>query len=100
MATVAPNFWMNRANGVNYNVGVQTPQYRIDSLDTLLRTPVSVATGADNTTQRRARSRRGGRNEREHRRGAQSEPRKRMGIPARWPATPSFCPIWSRYTRR
>lgn len=39
--TFAPNFWLNPANGVNYNVGVQTPQYRIDSLDALLRTPVS-----------------------------------------------------------
>ena len=37
--TVAPNFWMNWTNGVSYNVGVQTPQYRIDSLDALLRTP-------------------------------------------------------------
>jgi multidrug efflux pump subunit AcrB len=41
--TVAPNFWVNWNNGVNYNVGVQTPQYRIDSLDALLRTPISVA---------------------------------------------------------
>ena len=47
---VAPNFWMNWDNGVNYNVGVQTPQYRIDSLDALLRTPVSVATNVVNTT--------------------------------------------------
>jgi multidrug efflux pump subunit AcrB len=40
-STVAPNFWMNWNNGVNYNVGVQTPQYRIDSLDSLLRTPIA-----------------------------------------------------------
>src|ERR1051325_3076073 len=26
-ATVAPNFWLNWNNGVNYNIGVQTPQY-------------------------------------------------------------------------
>jgi multidrug efflux pump subunit AcrB len=39
--TYAPNFWLNPANGVNYSIGVQTPQYRIDSLDALLRTPVS-----------------------------------------------------------
>ena len=39
--TYAPNFWLNPANGVNYGIGVQTPQYRIDSLDALLRTPVS-----------------------------------------------------------
>ncbi|HXJ43285.1 MAG TPA: efflux RND transporter permease subunit, partial [Bryobacteraceae bacterium] len=43
-ATVAPNFWMNWANGVNYNIGVQTPQYRVDSMDALLRTPISAAT--------------------------------------------------------
>ena len=30
-STVAPNFWMNWSNGVNYNVGIQTPQYRINS---------------------------------------------------------------------
>ncbi|HKD10204.1 MAG TPA: efflux RND transporter permease subunit [Bryobacteraceae bacterium] len=39
--TVAPNFWLNWSNGVNYNVAVQTPQYRVDSLDALLRTPVA-----------------------------------------------------------
>jgi multidrug efflux pump subunit AcrB len=33
--TVAPNFWMNWTNGINYNIGVQTPQYRIDTLDAL-----------------------------------------------------------------
>jgi len=38
---VAPNFWINWANGVSYGVGVQTPQYRINSLDDLLRTPIS-----------------------------------------------------------
>jgi multidrug efflux pump subunit AcrB len=35
---------VNWTNGVNYNIGVQTPQYRIDSLDSLLRTPISVGT--------------------------------------------------------
>jgi len=43
---VAPNFWLNWTNGVNYNIGVQTPQYRLDSLDALLRTPISTATNA------------------------------------------------------
>ena len=47
---VAPNFWVNWSNGVNYNVGVQTPQYKVDTLDALLRTPISVATNAVNTT--------------------------------------------------
>ncbi|HUE04200.1 MAG TPA: efflux RND transporter permease subunit [Bryobacteraceae bacterium] len=48
--TVAPNFWMNWTNGVNYSVGVQTPQYRIDSMDALLRTPISPNTSAVNTS--------------------------------------------------
>ena len=48
--TIAPNFWVNWSNGVNYNVGVQTPQYRVDTLDALLRTPVSAATNVVNTT--------------------------------------------------
>ncbi|MCU1325917.1 MAG: acriflavin resistance protein [Bryobacterales bacterium] len=42
-ATVAPNYWMNWSNGVNYNIGVQTPQYRNDSMDNLLRTPIAPA---------------------------------------------------------
>ncbi|HJV74947.1 MAG TPA: efflux RND transporter permease subunit [Noviherbaspirillum sp.] len=37
----APNFWLNPTSGVVYNIAVQTPQYRIDSLDALMRTPVS-----------------------------------------------------------
>ena len=43
---LAPNFWLNWTNGVNYSVGIQTPQYRIDSLDSLLRTPISVSSDA------------------------------------------------------
>ncbi|MFL9868104.1 efflux RND transporter permease subunit [Paraburkholderia fungorum] len=37
----SPGFWFNDKNGVEYSVGVQTPQYRISSIDELLRTPVS-----------------------------------------------------------
>ncbi|MBV8620536.1 MAG: efflux RND transporter permease subunit [Curvibacter sp.] len=36
----APAFWLNPDNGVVYNLAVQTPQYRIDSLDSLLQIPV------------------------------------------------------------
>ena len=43
---VAPNQWMNWVTGVNYNVAVQTPQYRMDSLAALMRTPVSAASNA------------------------------------------------------
>lgn len=32
---VAPNFWLNTKNGVNYNLVAQTPQYKIASLDDL-----------------------------------------------------------------
>jgi multidrug efflux pump subunit AcrB len=49
-ATVAPNFWLNWSNGINYGIGVQTPQYRVDSLDALLRTPISVATNVVSST--------------------------------------------------
>ncbi|NYF51315.1 efflux RND transporter permease subunit [Tunturiibacter gelidoferens] len=39
-----PNFWLNTANGVSYNIAVQTPQYRINSLDTLRTIPVNSPT--------------------------------------------------------
>jgi len=39
----APNFWLNFQNGVNYNVAVQTPQYRMDTLDELRNTPVALS---------------------------------------------------------
>jgi multidrug efflux pump subunit AcrB len=37
---VAPNFWIDPRNSVDYPVSVQTPQYRIDSTSELLRTPI------------------------------------------------------------
>jgi multidrug efflux pump subunit AcrB len=37
----APNYWLNTKNGVNYSVNVQTPQYRIDSIDALASTPIT-----------------------------------------------------------
>jgi multidrug efflux pump subunit AcrB len=36
-----PNFWLNPVNGVSYNIAVQTPQYRIASLDELRNIPVN-----------------------------------------------------------
>ncbi len=42
---VAPNQWLSPQNGVNYNVVVQTPQYRISSLPDLSRTPVTTPQG-------------------------------------------------------
>src|SRR5207245_3572654 len=37
---VSPNFWVNPTNRVNYRVAVQTPEYAIHSVDTLLTTPI------------------------------------------------------------
>jgi multidrug efflux pump subunit AcrB len=41
----APNEWLNPQNGVNYQVVVQTPQYRVDSMQTLARTPITSPAG-------------------------------------------------------
>ncbi|SPE28547.1 Cation/multidrug efflux pump AcrB/AcrD/AcrF family RND superfamily [Burkholderiales bacterium] len=45
----APAFWLNPANGVVYNIAVQSPQYRVDSVDALLRTPVNSSGGNSRT---------------------------------------------------
>ncbi len=45
----APNEWLNPVNGVNYQVVVQTPTYRINSIPELARTPVTSPSG--NTSQ-------------------------------------------------
>lgn len=39
----APTFWLNPENGVTYNVAVQTPEYRLDSLQALMNTPINAA---------------------------------------------------------
>ena len=38
----SPAFWLNPQNGVVYNLAIQTPQYRVDSLDALLNIPVGA----------------------------------------------------------
>jgi CzcA family heavy metal efflux pump len=38
---ISPSYWANPQNGVNYNVSVQVPQYKIDSMQTLDNIPVS-----------------------------------------------------------
>jgi multidrug efflux pump subunit AcrB len=38
----APSFWLNPKNGIVYNLAAQSPQYRIDSVDSLLSTPVGA----------------------------------------------------------
>jgi multidrug efflux pump subunit AcrB len=46
---IAPTQFLDWKTGVSYNVALQTPQYRNDSLDAVLRTPVSVPFSSVNT---------------------------------------------------
>jgi multidrug efflux pump subunit AcrB len=38
----SPTFWLDPRNGINYNVAVQTPQYRVDTYQALQNTPVNA----------------------------------------------------------
>ena len=38
---VAPAFWLNPRNGVSYPIVIQTPQYRLDTLDELETLPIT-----------------------------------------------------------
>ncbi len=42
---ISPTQWLDWRNGVSYNVALQTPQYRVDSLEAVLRTPVGAPSG-------------------------------------------------------
>ncbi|MGC4094187.1 MAG: efflux RND transporter permease subunit [Polyangiaceae bacterium] len=42
---VSPSFWLDPKRGVQYLVAVQTPQYRVDSMDALGATPLSTPEG-------------------------------------------------------
>jgi multidrug efflux pump subunit AcrB len=39
----SPTFWVDPHNGVSYSIATQTPQYRADTLQALLNTPVTGA---------------------------------------------------------
>ena len=43
----APTFWLNPKSGISYNVAVQTPQYRVDSVKALLDTPIRTPNSPD-----------------------------------------------------
>ncbi len=45
----APNFWLNPENGVNYNVAVQMPQYKMDSVAALQNTPITSPSSGSNS---------------------------------------------------
>ncbi|MEO8482183.1 MAG: efflux RND transporter permease subunit [Acidobacteriota bacterium] len=42
----APSFWLDPVNGISYSVAVQTPQYRMNSLQDLQNTQIGNATTA------------------------------------------------------
>jgi multidrug efflux pump subunit AcrB len=46
---ISPTQWLDYTTGVSYNVTVQTPQYRISSIDSLLRTPISALANSVNS---------------------------------------------------
>ncbi|MBX9674881.1 MAG: efflux RND transporter permease subunit [Candidatus Obscuribacterales bacterium] len=39
---VTPNYWVDPMTGVQYFLAVQTPQYKIDSIETLMKTPLGT----------------------------------------------------------
>ncbi len=41
----APAFWLNPQNGVVYSIAVQSPQYEVDSINSLLNLPVGASGG-------------------------------------------------------
>jgi multidrug efflux pump subunit AcrB len=43
----SPNFWLDNAKGVQYTLAVQTPQYRIDSVQALQETPIGGGDARD-----------------------------------------------------
>jgi multidrug efflux pump subunit AcrB len=42
----APNFWLNPKNGVNYSISVQTPEYKMSSMDEMTSTGLPSPTQA------------------------------------------------------
>lgn len=39
---VTPNYWVDPASGIQYFLAVQTPQFKIDSVDEILKTPLAT----------------------------------------------------------
>jgi CzcA family heavy metal efflux pump len=44
---VAPTYWLNPANGVEYPIVLQTPQYGLDTLSSLVNLPIDGSAGAN-----------------------------------------------------
>ena len=49
-AQVSPNFWTDPASGIPYYLAVQTPEYKINSLNALGNTPVSTSLAVSGQT--------------------------------------------------
>jgi multidrug efflux pump subunit AcrB len=47
---VSPNFWTDLGSGIPYYLAVQTPEYKINSLNALANTPVSTSLAASGQT--------------------------------------------------
>ncbi|HUI20445.1 MAG TPA: efflux RND transporter permease subunit [Methylocella sp.] len=47
---VSPNFWTDPSSGIPYYLAIQTPEYRVDSMNALVNTPVSTATAPATAT--------------------------------------------------
>jgi CzcA family heavy metal efflux pump len=48
-AAVQPNFWLDPKMGITYAVAAQTPQYSIDSVNSLQNTPIPIHTISNRT---------------------------------------------------
>lgn len=48
-AQIAPTFWLNPENGVQYPIATQAPQYRLSSLDDLRNLPIGQSAGEPQT---------------------------------------------------
>ena len=46
-----PTFWMDPRTGIQYNIAVQTPQFRMQSIDDLATLPITSATGSASAPQ-------------------------------------------------
>ena len=98
----APAFWLNPQNGVVYQIAVQAPQYRVDSLDSLLNVPVA---GRRRGARRRASSsatwsRRRRRASRRSSRATTSRPRSTSTPASRAPTWRASPPRWRRWSTR
>jgi hypothetical protein len=48
-AAVQPNFWVDPKIGITYTVAAQTPQYRLNSINSLENTPIPLHTVENRT---------------------------------------------------